>query len=124
MNTPTYKQIQWFWEQCGFEVQESYRKNFDDGHTEITPETWLCPDKEDWLYMLPSIDPNNLFKYAVLELANYNLCKCREPMTANFGTHYAQAWGKLSAANYGECYDIAPALALFWAIYKALGGKQ
>ena len=92
---PTDKQIQWFWEQCGLDFEDFY---LEEGYTE------------------PDIDLNNLFKYAV-PIALGKLCESRHALENCEGRLFL-----LWLEEYRHCKDFA--LALFWAIYKALGGKR
>jgi len=118
---PTKEQIQWFWEQCEFKFQKSDRNRVG---------TWVYPNYEcEW--SLPSIDLNNLFKYAVPKLRTiHNDLK----VLFVFGSVSRCAifkWDKKYSRKknfewllIGERTDDDPALALFWAIYKALGGEN
>ena len=103
MEKPTPEQIQWLWEQCG--LKPAHPNCRISGHMSIPDESgnWWCRPIE--------VDLNNLFKYAVpktleklgklktVELVNNAVCDAVE--------------------NKGEIAD-----SLFWAIYKALGGKD
>ena len=96
---PTKEQIQWFWEQCGFKLD-------DDGDF----RWWYLPDGSHLsLDEDPLLDINNLFKYAVPKLiekiGRYDLV-----------TLVINAFCDALEAG-GEFKDY-----LFWAIYKALGG--
>jgi len=113
---PTREQIRKFREWCGFKIEKE--AVYDGGKLKHLPII-ILPNGE-WTNWYPPIDLNNLFKYAVPKIGNYNLCLAREPMTTNFGTHYAQVWGRLSNASYGEAYGTDLALALFWAIWEVI----
>jgi len=114
MNQPTKEQKQWFWEQCGL--------------ISFTDDIGVVYEYERKLHKEPPpIDLNNLFKYAVPKLDVYNhggfffnlvadgerwVCRIDRKREATINSFY-------HLDGYGE----DPALALFWAIYKALGGK-
>ena len=123
---PSDKQEQEFWELCGFVKR---------GHSYAGKELWVAPEDIEWFdkcvkdidkngyakmpekdsyYALRPIDLNNLFKYAVPKLENYHLGSV-------VNGHIAIAWRQ--GTNFHST-DKDPALALFWAIYKALGGKE
>ena len=110
---PTKEQIKWFWEQCGI---QHMKHQGEDG--------WIRPDIDFAFSSPPDIDLNNLFKYAVPKIKRF---------------HYIALWIVRDAvdepqvimwdanlATYEHFYSAReedPALALFRAIYKALGGK-
>ena len=107
---------QWFWEQCG--VQPTKRK------------TWI-KESADWLRYdyYPPIDLNNLFKYAVPKLKEVDLefdMSFKEDTGGRMCEVILQnSWQYPDGHEtiyYHKDYD--PAQALFWAIYKALGGKE
>ncbi len=91
---PTKEQIKWLWEQCGFSRDGAW---------------WISPNNKRTDVFPPRLDLNNLFRYAVPLLE-----------------------GKL---GYKEAYKLLirwiteviegkdPAESLFWAVFKALGGK-
>ena len=116
MNQPTKKQIQWFWEQCGwyfkqlrFPIGRWYYGSGIEG-------AWVSPDCEH-LYTYPRIDLNSLFKYAVPFLVRWEMGSKQD------GSVYAIACmkGQQFPSNTD---DKDPALSLFWAIYKAVGGEE
>lgn len=115
---PTKEQIQWFWEQCG--LKHTYN-HIDYG--------WWSPDGVQFLGC-PPIDLNNLLKYAVPKLpegASLDIIVWN-------GYYEVIIWQrgiKPSGIEVVQCNIIAKewntddlALALFWAVYKALGGKE
>ena len=113
MDKPTDEQIQFVWERCGF---KETRKVLYCNKDKTAYRAWLDPDgnKDHWTYSTPPIDLNNLFKYAVPKL---------EPPDFSF---YQTNDGEWIVSLYHEVITIKdkdPALALFWAIYKAFGGK-
>ncbi len=118
MGKPTDEQIKEFWEWCGFKRESRWSDPAD-----IVPkheyDVWVYPEGgkvTQHLTVNPSIDLNNLFKYAAdlaiqciaidhscsLELARYILFK-----------HWLE--------NIEKGLD--PALALFWAIYEVFNGS-
>jgi len=110
MNQPTKEQIRWFWEQCGFRFSRtSPLQEFDD---------WVTfPDgKKGDISLTPSIDLNNLFQYAVPKGSCVSFTETGCDMTNCILTtpQLKIAQGK------GE----SETLALFWAIYKAFGGRR
>ena len=96
---PTKEQIKWFWEQCGIGTDR-----YQDG-------VWLERIGEG-RYLAHPIDLNNLFKYAVP--------KDKALMLSRFPTR--DFWTAKIGATI-QARDKDPALVLFWAIYKALGGE-
>jgi len=106
MNEPTDKQIQWLWKQCGFD--DLYGKG--DWSYRVASFDWRYYGQK-----LPPIDLNNLFKHAVPKLEECHLITFRQ------NEYYAIAKlnGKVSDATNKD-----PALALFWAFFKALGGAD
>ena len=101
MDKPTKEQIQWFWEKCGFTYV------FDES------QGWLSPDGV-WGNDNPPIDLNNLFKYAVPKLVKWIMGN--NPNGEIKVIVYTEK-------NFFKSLDKDPALALFWAIYKAFGGE-
>ena len=107
---PTKEQIQWLWEQCGF-------KELDGKYILPHYKREISQDglPYNMIIGLPPIDLNNLFKYAVpkLDIERINLY----PATKDrWGCYFDDWYQDHNVAN-------TPALALFWAIYKALEGK-
>ncbi|KKL12711.1 hypothetical protein LCGC14_2533050 [marine sediment metagenome] len=109
---PTKEQIQWFWERCGWEVRVDEVRDAS-GNTCYPRSSWFNGVENT----LPDIDLNNLFKYAVLKLDKWNMHKPFK--TARVIT--ANVW---IDDKYAFAESDVPALALFWAIYKALGGRE
>lgn len=98
MEQPTEKQIQWFWGKC-----EVKRQN--------TSEYGRMPS-----FNYPKIDLDNLFKYAVPKIDGIAILSRPE-----IPDIYA---AQVRICNeYFDSKDKDPVLALFWAIYKAFGGK-
>ena len=103
----TDEKIQWFWGQCGLvKIKRG----------------WKLPNGDVLLDIDPPIDPNNLFKYAVLKLEYVSLTKHIDEDNGSIWFE-ANAGRYLFDALYQEEHNTDPALALFWAIYKAFGGK-
>jgi len=116
MSEPTKAEEKWFWGQCGFKKAEpSYKWGIDDSGW-----GWLFPSGNRFKE-LPPIDLNNLFKYAVPFLdERYDEVQWLLVFTKGIGWEvsiYAEEW-------IGEAKDKDLALALFGAIYKALGGVE
>ena len=89
MKQPTEEQVKEFWERCGLPYEGYSNANRLEGK------------------ILSSIDLNNLFKYAVLNLELFSVV------------------GRLRLLRYWveELGDNDPALALFWAIYEVVGAR-
>jgi len=110
MNQPTKEQVRRFWEQCGFKFSHlASVHNFFLGDTGEKVKFWLYPDGN--CDILPPIDLNNLFKYAVPKLLE-KIGKFEIVALVNNAVCDA-------VEAKGEITDF-----LFWAIYKALGGKD
>jgi hypothetical protein len=109
IDTPTQAQLKKFWEWCGFKQLPTYR-------------TYLLGDEH--FTLLPDLDLNNLFKYAVPRLSHsrriifniHNGINNRIPKTITEGWIVDIESNEFS--YLGADYD--PALALFWAIYKLI----
>ena len=121
---PTEEQEKWFWEQCGLTWQ--YYSFSVKTNEKITDAGWVFPDGE-FHFNLPPIDLNNLFKYAVpkLEPLGYDLDISNDLELLG--------WSVCCHNTKSECSIASPmvscklediALALFWTIYKAFGGKN
>ncbi len=107
MNQPTSEQVRWFWEKCGFQfIEVLVAKVSDTG----TRGYWLCPDDSSRLEILPSVDLNNLFKYAVPRLD--------KPISLYKMTRVEFWTAKVGASI--QIRDNNPALALFWAIWEVI----
>jgi len=110
---PTEAQKKWFWEQCGFTSDEwgIYAPGVEHKPWNVYWENYSG---------VPPIDLNNLFKYAVpfLQYANIQYSNqypgvvpmCSATASVQFADNHTYA-------------DNDPALALFWAVYKAFGGE-
>ena len=77
---------------------------------------WVSP-KGNYSIEPPSIDLNSLFQYAVPKVDHYLLCNLQQ----QGGGHIASVI--LNNKDY-EGLDKDPALALFWALYKVMEGKD
>ena len=124
MNQPTAKQIQWLWEQCGFKQVS----RFGGSLSQATEYLWLYPEDKHYKD-LPPIDLNNLFKYAVPKLLGGDrYLFITFDVTSNDAGWVACEISTLKGEKLTrvkwEAFDKDPALALFWAIYKALGGEE
>ena len=111
MNEPTKEQIQWFWKQCGFNASPK-----------IIPDYWVHQVDEVGWWQLPPIDLNNLDKYAVPKVFEGKL------WLELLGDSIMGWDARIHHLAGNDCYSIYQdkdlALALFWAIYKAFGGKE
>ena len=102
MNQPTKEQIQWFWEQCPV-VKDESNINFAHGYP--------CYDSLD-----------DLFKYAVPKVELIDLTTKRAftmPIPEKDGYFASASLGAITQCEQNN----DPALALFWAIHQAFGGK-
>ena len=102
MEEPTEVQQRWFWEQLGLTY-------FNDWYYSTEGERPFEYGTPIDVRALPY-----LFKYAVPKLENYHLG------SSVYG-HTAIVW-RHSTTFKGVDKD--PAVALFWAIFKCLGGKE
>lgn len=127
MTKPTEEQITKFWEWCGFKYVRvdtiPWHKKPEDYQTNIwyANNHWVYPDgsrNKD----CPSIDLNNIFKWAVPKLERNNLYNyihfgfdksCPEITTV-------QLTFQDKLLGVGDSKD--PALALFWAIWRVIDG--
>lgn len=101
MKEPTQEQIKEFWEWCGL----THRK-MKGGFNYWYNATGLLES-----IFTPPIDLNNLFKYAMPKLYNWDLTKSGLTITASVSL-------ALGDTHYQVNPD--PTLALFWAIYKVI----
>jgi len=117
---PTQKQLKKFWEWCGLVEQES-----GSWYTDCFPAEYVdC--------QVPSLDLNNLFKYAVPKLeyaeVNYGCCQSFEDedgkvISRDFTFEAAVSIGAFEEHN-ATCENKDPALALFWAIWKLIDKER
>jgi len=116
---PTEAQVKEFWEWCGF----IYKSGGNPRGFIHPPDKWLYP-AETWHDELPSIDLNNLFKYAVPKITNEMMMPVEVvayPTEGKFdmGFHvHLNGKERLSPKDSAD-----PTLALFWSIYEALKEK-
>ncbi len=130
MKELTAEQMREFWELVGFRFVTVRARTFEivrgrKRSYETSEQRWLQPNCEfenklypsyhsvpfvDW--ELPPLDLNSLFKYAVPKLTDAQ--KARLP------GHFSKQGSVFTMLAFEE----DPALALFWAIYKILGGKE
>ncbi len=112
-NMPTEAQVKEFWEKCGLHYYpdcECIRiKGICWGESEETHGI-----NGHWHFTRPSIDLNNLFKYAVPKVLEGG-------RDINLG-NTSSGWACIIIDGNGETCneDKDPALALFWAIYPIL----
>lgn len=126
MTEPTKEQIQWFWEQCGIINRDD--RLLEQGIMHL----WEYPDFELYQYDLPLIDLNNLFKYAPSYIVGINFryfpggveCEITYITEAGFDTENVFLANTKEEGYTEENSRRKSALALFWAIYKALGGTR
>lgn len=122
MNEPTQEQIKEFWEGCGLHIAE---QTWVDDHYEPDGQ-WYDANGHlytgDYLYGIPVLDLNNLFRYAVPKLidryggilfvlpqSDFPSWDCKILNTPN------------DEATFG--YGKDPALALFWSIRQVLQSR-
>lgn len=124
MKEPTEIEQQKFWEWCGFKFTRSKDGNYWDGnywavdYPNGRPETAV-----NLHYIYPSLDLNNLFKYAVPRLSPKTLML--ESYIVAGGQNFSVAILSEKQGDglwYGN--DPDPALALFWAICELLIGDE
>ncbi len=98
---PTYEQVKEFWEWCGWNYTPTYKRK------SLLEWGWQSPSVTDGEYQdyLPSIDLNNLFKYAVPKLKS---------------KAFLVLWMMRLIEDWAEGKEPNPALALFWAIYEVM----
>ncbi len=120
---PTKEQIREFWEQCGLRYE-----CYDSPASPNMGGAWVDANGKfanfDEPSEMPPIDLNNLFKYAVPKLPSnmpvmfsYFMGEAEAIFPAYFPDEEDLMSEPLSVK------DSDPALALFWAIYKAFGDK-
>jgi len=108
---PSNEEIKEFWEWCGF----TYIMNYDDSSI---IEECRSPIGER---LVPTIDLNNLFRYAVPFLFSMGLQTHLASMSStNHIAKITDAFGK-----FEDVISVAkdPALALFWALDKVRNDK-
>ena len=129
---PTKEQIQWFWEQCGWEYKRCNPHHFEDNPAAQERDmSWWHKDCSVGFRRIPGLDLNNLFKYAVqfLEYVDISwqpyLHSATVPVASAFIRTMANKPNKNIVGGVEvRTGDSNPTLALFWAIFKALGGKE
>ena len=118
---PTKEQQQWLWEKCGFKWADAHNPDCNCG-----AEMWcyIAPNGRDYAGRigyhengLPELDLNNLFKYAVPKLDLQQII-IQPDLVTNYYVGLTVG-DKLYESGHQD-----PALALFWVLYKALGGKE
>ena len=114
---PTIEQTEKFWEWCGFKQLPKGNRFY---HFEQTRKVmdWQAPSSETIPY-LPSLDLNNLFKYAVPKLITLGY-DCLISTSEDFYECEIcdSRFPPVKQAQLKQDKD--PALALFWAIYKVI----
>ena len=109
---PTKEQEHWFWEQCGLNTlyPSGEFPIWIDSTNMVVPTSGAKS---------PPIDPNNLLRYAVPELRKRGILinlSLRETTIAKVYSEFELH----KVISFRADKD--PAIALFWAIYKVLGG--
>jgi len=124
-NQPTQEQIKEFWEWCGFS-QQNYGKKKSGGkyhnevwETEVDDIRWISPGNFDCGFYLPSVDINNIFKYASPKLTNIKLSKTD---TNEYFVAVVTEYNPLEKES--KAFNRDPALALFWAIWKVIHNER
>src|SRR3990167_4398603 len=106
---PTQEQIKKFWEWCGIK-QDSDRTWRDANGLGVLIST-----------IMPPLDLNNLFKYAVPKLKRWRIANYPEGAMSEFGL--IRVW--VTTGDWdGMVEDNDPALALFWAIWEIIENEQ
>ena len=116
MNEPTEAQKE-FWEWCGLlhYVSPLEKIKYEDNY-------WIT-QSGTVLTAMPSIDLNNLFKYAVPKLIDrYGGILLILPQSdiKSWECKILNSPGSEATFGYGD----SPALALFWAIYKVMEAER
>jgi len=120
---PTKEQERWFWEQRGFRTRPSNEFVATRSAREIRERRQVLLDK------LPSVDLNNLFKYAPDIIIGIYFryypggCECELTYITEAGFDTEKSWVKNESGDEKKSRELS-ALALYWAIYKAFGGKE
>ena len=127
MEEPTEKQIKEFWEWCGFRhnvPSPKLAKRKDIPHPgRFLKEQWYIHSgfadvKEDYCGGRPPIDLNNLFKYAVPKVHNFETVTFYLATKGRWGCYFEGQHFKGSYIDY--TVGGTSALALFWTIYKMI----
>lgn len=108
MNKPTQGQIERLWEWCGFETI-----NYLDTSGKVCGTHYVSPDKSWGKSWFPPIDLNNLWQYAIPVVKK----KCGNWKSI---LHNWKAEVSADMRITSEAHGKNPALALFWAIYRAI----
>ena len=107
-NKPTEAQIKEFWEWCGLHYYPDCECIRVKGSCwGISEETY--GENGHWHFVLPEIDLNNLFKYAVPKLDNLDSIQFVPKWNCQLG---------LSSGQLVDAFGEDPALALFWALWE------
>ena len=115
MNEPTEEQIQWVWEQCAEEVI----KDHEHYHYKFAPDNGVWYEAKGGF----PVDLNNLFKYAVpIWIQSFGHSGGGQVAYRIFTPLFEVLSEQGYQRNLADL-DKKFALALFWAIYKSLGGK-
>ena len=115
MKQPTKEQIKEFWLHFGFEQIDYLNTNGEVCGTRYAhPEAVGGGDSS-----LPDLDLNNLFKYAVPKLFELGLWY---KLFSDDGYHFCVIYKEFTKEDVAASIvgTETPALALFWAIWKAI----
>jgi hypothetical protein len=129
---PSESQVRKFWEWCGFSWKDKeYLGSYRD-HERCTDVAqwgnggWFIDNKLYDDEVLPPIDLNNLFEYAVPKLRHADMVYWNN--IAGKKRFRAEVWNDRQYLDgligYVGEDDDDPALALFWAIYKVMEAEH
>ena len=110
---PTDKQKQWLWEQCGWEYDSEFDYWYPPGSPKVRGFYITYRSFE------MDIDLNNMFKYAV----DWNEVETIQFSYGDDG-HHCWLYMKKPVGKPFWGNGLTDEDALFWAISKALGGKE
>lgn len=127
MREPTKAKVKDFWELCGFTLEEISSLKSDEPYFVLHE-----PDGEQWDYWIgsswdteipvwklyPPIDLNNLFEYAVPKLIKVLIANNKKLTIWGARKRVFELWIE------SNILEKDPALALFWACYKAMKGRD
>ena len=117
---PSESEIKEFWERCGFKLGGI--PDFpNDKYT--TTVYWIDPDGQPTDIPFQPIDLSSLFKYAVPKL-RYPDIDIDLSFTDGRCMITIQEFDKIPILPISQVIDKDPALALFWAIQKLIGGNN
>lgn len=124
---PTESQKKWFLEQCNIRFQILTKPETRWAYSDGTEGAWIYPDGSRHQDE-PPIDLNPLFKYAPDIIVGICFryypggCECLLTYITEAGFDTEKSWVKNETGDENKSRELS-ALALFWAIYSAFGGK-